>query len=323
VNELMIWFIVIAIAANIVLAFVAIVGPRLRRRGSRSPGASNAATMAPAVSSMTPALAATGSVSLSAAADHGTDATSVTAFASAGDLETGMRDQPDDGARPRRFVMPPEDDYPTTDAVQAFLTGPRPQPPFEERYDEATGLPTEAAWDEAIRHEDARFARYGRPATIIVAELDRLDALAARIGRDNADRLIPPVAAVLRRQGRQSDIIARIGRARFQVLLTETDEVAAINYIERVRQACDIWLEAAAISVRLVMGWASPAAGGSLLGALRVADQRMHADRARGSMTRSPASGGATSPPSPTESSSMTEPVAPLTQEPDPALPTE
>ena len=75
---------------------------------------------------------------------------------------------------------------------------------------------------------------------------------------------------------------ARTGRVRFQVLMPETDEVQAINYVERVREACDMWLEASAVSVRLTIGWSSVGAGGGLRDAVRLAEQRMYADRARG-----------------------------------------
>jgi diguanylate cyclase (GGDEF)-like protein len=317
VNELLLQIIVIALAANVVLIVLAIVIPPLRRLGSRRSAVPSAAMGAAGVSSTTPAMAAAGPAPLSMAAGPHPDDEPLGTFEDTADLETAaMREVPDDGARARRFVMPQEDDYPTTDSVEAFLAGPSPQPALDGRFDEETGLPTEPVWDEAVRHEEARLTRYGRQATVIVAELDRLDALADRIGRENAARLIPPVAAVLRRQGRQSDVITRTGRARFQVLLPETDEVAAINYVERVRQACDIWLEAAAISVRLVMGWASPAAGGSLQGALRVAEQRMHADRARGSMTH-PGTQPSAAPAAPTATPAATPGFAPAaTEEP-------
>jgi hypothetical protein len=64
-------------------------------------------------------------------------------------------------------------------------------------------------------------------------------------------------------------------------LLPETDEVAAINQVERVRSECDKWLEAGGLAVRLALGWAQPRIGGSLADALRLADDRMNADRRR------------------------------------------
>ena len=51
------------------------------------------------------------------------------------------------------------------------------------------------------------------------------------------------MADTIRRHARKADHVARLGPSRFGVLLPETDEVAAINYVERVRQACDLWLE--------------------------------------------------------------------------------
>ncbi len=147
--------------------------------------------------------------------------------------------------------------------------------------DPQTGLDTIRAWTVVFEHESARLRRYGRTATVVVAELDGLEALATRLGRDVADGLIPPVADALRRNARGPDRVCRARHNRFLVLMPETDEVAAINYIERVRTACDLWLEAGALAVRLVMGWASPPPGGSLEDALRLAGERMMDERRR------------------------------------------
>ena len=117
--------------------------------------------------------------------------------------------------------------------------------------------------------------------TLVVAEIDGLDLLAARLGQSTADRLIQPVEAVMRRNARAADLLARTGHARFVALLPETDEIAASNYVERVRSECDTWLEAGGLAVRLALGWAQPLAGGSLADALRLADDRMNADRRR------------------------------------------
>lgn len=145
--------------------------------------------------------------------------------------------------------------------------------------DRMTGLAGRVGWAEAFRNEESRHARYRHSTTILVAELHGLDALADRVGQEAADRLIPPVADALRRNARHADIIARVGHAEFFAILPETDQIAAINYVERVRTACDLWLEAGAVTVRLVIGWASPPAGGTLSDALTLAQQRMNAAR--------------------------------------------
>ena len=89
---------------------------------------------------------------------------------------------------------------------------------------------------------------------------------------------------------RAADLVARLGHHRFGVLLPETDEIRAINYVERVRLACDAWLEAAAVSVRLSIGWASAPTGGDLAAAFAIAERRMYSDR---SSTRTPTGSGA------------------------------
>lgn len=148
--------------------------------------------------------------------------------------------------------------------------------------DPATGLATATAWSEVFRHEDARLDRYGHPVTIVALELHRLDDLAERFGQETADRLIPAVAATIQRSARSSDLVARQSHSRFMVLMPETDEIRAINFVERVRDACDTWLEASAVSIRLAIGWASAGPGGDLDDALRLAIERMQADRSAG-----------------------------------------
>lgn len=154
-------------------------------------------------------------------------------------------------------------------------------PADEPRVDPATGLASRWAWDEVFRHEEHRFARYGRPVTVLVAELEGLDSLASLLGPEAADRLILPVAAAMRRSARISDFLARVGHARFVALMPETDEMVAINYAERVRSACDMWLESGRVGVHLAVGWAQPVAGGRLSDAMHVADDRLNADRHR------------------------------------------
>ena len=63
--------------------------------------------------------------------------------------------------------------------------------------------------------------------------------------------------------------------------MPETDEIAAINYVERVRRACELWLESGAIALRLAAGWAGTAGDPTLLEAMRVATDRMYVELRR------------------------------------------
>ena len=142
-------------------------------------------------------------------------------------------------------------------------------------------LASPSAWATWLEEEAARAVRYERPATIVLVDLAGLDRLADRVGAVAADRLIPPVATTIRRHARAADRLARLSATRFGVLLVETDEVSAINYIERIRSSCDVWLAAGAVSLRLSAGWAEIRPDRGAEAALREAEQRLFDDRRR------------------------------------------
>jgi diguanylate cyclase (GGDEF)-like protein len=145
--------------------------------------------------------------------------------------------------------------------------------------DPLTGLECTTSWSQIIEIENARLLRYRRPATVVVAEVEGLRRLEERLGNEPVDRLLPAVADAFRRESRSSDWIARIGRGRFAAFLPETDEIQAINYVERIRLVCDPWLASSAVPLRLAVGWSCPTAASDLEFALQRAEQRMHADR--------------------------------------------
>jgi diguanylate cyclase (GGDEF)-like protein len=150
------------------------------------------------------------------------------------------------------------------------------------RTDPLTGLLVIAEWNRLLVDEAARIHRYGRPATVVFIELEGLERLTGVLGPGAADRILPALANVLARQARGSDHVARLGPGRFGVLLPETGEVAAVNYVERVRAACELWLESGAIAMRLAIGWAAPPPDGELADAFALAQDRMFAELRRG-----------------------------------------
>ena len=143
---------------------------------------------------------------------------------------------------------------------------PDPEPALRST-DRLTGLLNPIEWSRLVDDENTRHSRYKRSATVVMIELDGLDRLVAALGQPAADRVIAAVAGTIHGHARKSDHVARLGPSRFGVLLPETNEVAAINYVERVRQASDLWLESGAIALRLAIGWASPVVDSSLVDA--------------------------------------------------------
>lgn len=150
--------------------------------------------------------------------------------------------------------------------------------------DPATGLDVGPAWARWLAEEDARVQRFHRPATVVLVELSGLDRLADRLGHEAAGRLIPPIAMTMRRNARATDHLARLGPTRFGMILTETDEIRAINFVERIRDACDVWLEAGAVMLRLSVGWAEISPDRPADVALPDAEGRLFEERQRASV---------------------------------------
>ena len=147
--------------------------------------------------------------------------------------------------------------------------------------DALTGLLDLGAFTRLVAAEDLRVQRYHRPATVVIFELGGLDRLIDRLGAEAADRVIPALSDTMRRLARDVDHVARLAPGRFGVLLPETDEIAAINYVERVRRACELWLESGAIALSLAVGWAGTDGDPTLVEAQRLATERMYSELRR------------------------------------------
>jgi diguanylate cyclase (GGDEF)-like protein len=141
--------------------------------------------------------------------------------------------------------------------------------------DPVTGLDGPDFWRRVLVAEVARSARYQRRLTIVTIELEGLDVLAATWGVDVARHTLREAAQGVLRTSRSSDYCARIGPARLGVVLTETDEIAAINFVERVREHAPRKLPRGAESLLFAFGWASPEAGEAAEAVVRRAETRL------------------------------------------------
>ncbi len=144
--------------------------------------------------------------------------------------------------------------------------------------DPLTGADGPRLWERLIATESARVQRYRRPATIVVVEIAGLERLARLWGPDVAEQMLMVAARTLSREIRSSDHIARIDTQRFAVLLTETTEIEAINFVERARVSCEAELRIASEIVAIAFGWASPPPKRGLPDALALAERRLAAE---------------------------------------------
>jgi diguanylate cyclase (GGDEF)-like protein len=100
------------------------------------------------------------------------------------------------------------------------------------RTDGLTQVANRAALEEALRNN----ARRGLDQAVIVAEIEDFDRLEGRYKALAMDRVITLLAGQLRSRVRRSDIVARIDRRSFALLLEGADETVARRKAESLRR---------------------------------------------------------------------------------------
>lgn len=140
--------------------------------------------------------------------------------------------------------------------------------------DPLTGTDGPRLWDRVISSEAARVQRYHGPATVVLVELVGIDRFSGVWGAEAGSRLFIQVARTLAVEVRASDHIARLEPTRFGILLPETDEIAAINFVERVRASCEEHIRTTDL-VRVAFGWAGPTPSSDLRAAVGIAADRL------------------------------------------------
>jgi len=164
----------------------------------------------------------------------------------------------------------------TGEAGEATTSPVRPRRPFV--------LDTRADWLTAVRHEDARHARYGRPVSVLRIELAG-DAMGPAI-----DRAARTAADCVRANARETDRAARLSTGSLRLLLPETGGRAARVVAERIEQAYSVVAGSRIEAVTLRVEVVTPTRTGSLEEALAAADRApTAADRASGGRQPRPA----------------------------------
>lgn len=162
------------------------------------------------------------------------------------------------------------------DKIEAFLEGPpvragrprrtkKPRPEILRAVRKPLPMDPRTDWDAALRHEDARIQRYGRPAAVLVIRL-RMTVTGLE------DRFAQRIGALIREHARDTDRVTRAAPDRFHVLMPETHEPEATALAERVRAACAHLLPGQpGADLEILAAAATPVRGQSLQDALRQA----------------------------------------------------
>lgn len=105
--------------------------------------------------------------------------------------------------------------------------------------DALTGLPNRRQFMRAGEQMFDGVRRYGRPASLVVIDLDHFKAINDRYGHAAGDAVLRAAAGLLKQHERGADLPARLGGEEFAILLPETDLDGAVVLAERLRTACE------------------------------------------------------------------------------------
>ncbi len=105
--------------------------------------------------------------------------------------------------------------------------------------DELTGVASLDTLDRRLRDEFERGRRYNLRFSLVLIDVDRLRDINAKFGQDAGDRVLAELGALLQREIRAPDFVARYGGDEFALILPETDESHGRQFVERLRRLLD------------------------------------------------------------------------------------
>ncbi len=145
--------------------------------------------------------------------------------------------------------------------------------------DPITGLCSARYFNRMLREELRQAARFDRPLSVILVDVDLLRSINSSFGRSAGDLALSGTAEIIHRNVRQCDVVSRLGGEEFAVMLPETEASEALVVAERIREKVEstcfsISTSAQPIEVTISLGIASyPVHGLGVKDVLHQADQ--------------------------------------------------
>ena len=104
------------------------------------------------------------------------------------------------------------------------------------RTDPKTGLYNVQHFYAALENELSRAARFGRPLSVILADLDYLREINNAYGHLAGDTILKGAAGIILASTRAYDVAARFGGEEFALLLLDTEAHEAVEVAQRIRR---------------------------------------------------------------------------------------
>jgi len=101
--------------------------------------------------------------------------------------------------------------------------------------DALTGCASLDALDRRVRDEFERARRYALRFALVLIDVERLRDINERVGQEAGDRVLAELGAIMQREIRAPDFVARYGGDEFALLLPETDGPGGKLFVERLR----------------------------------------------------------------------------------------
>ena len=154
-------------------------------------------------------------------------------------------------------------------------------------HDDLTGLLNRRAMLDRMQLEQRRSLRSGSPLLIAQLDIDHFKAVNDTHGHAAGDLVLQSFADTVRRNVRDTDVLARWGGEEFVLLLCDTPAADAVALMERLRQAVQamqvpVPQGGGPITVTVSIGLARHAPADPLAGTLERADQALYAAKAGG-----------------------------------------
>ena len=154
-------------------------------------------------------------------------------------------------------------------------------------HDDLTGLLNRRAMLDRMQLEQHRSLRSGSPLLIAQLDIDHFKAVNDTHGHAAGDLVLQRFADTVRRNVRDTDVLARWGGEEFVLLLCDTPAADAVALMERLRQAVQAMQVSVPqgggpITVTVSIGLARHAPADPLAGTLERADQALYAAKAGG-----------------------------------------
>lgn len=102
--------------------------------------------------------------------------------------------------------------------------------------DELTGLYNRRALGELLKEEAERHRRYGRPAALVMLDVDHFKSINDSFGHMLGDEVLRWLAQLVREAVRTADIPARYGGEELAIILPEMNSRQALGLAERLRR---------------------------------------------------------------------------------------